>query len=157
MSQPIVDTEDVRYIPVPTEHVPAVLRYVADLMTGAAGSASDAGDETPMWSDADLIDFANRKTSTSRNYRTIMTALATREGDWVSIDELADLTGLDRTVVKAFRTQIYRYVHANTSYDRAPFPARWGNDLTPKRPNVVYYQASADHVAQWERVQDALN
>lgn len=160
---------DFQYVPVPTRYVPNVLRLVADLMspnTAPPATVSnsfgeelvDDDFENPKWSDDDLIDFANKDLQTARNYRAIMKALANRVGEWTSIEELVEPTGLDRAIIKAFRTQIYRHLHKHyPAYDRAPFPAQWGDLLTPKRPHVVYYRVSEAQKEQWTRIQARLS
>ncbi|KQO98422.1 hypothetical protein [Leifsonia sp. Leaf264] len=170
---------DVRYLPVPTEHVPEVLRYIADLMTGATPMTATLTPEAPTeatpaagglnltdwhemeaqrWEDIDVVDLANRNTKTAKHYRAIMDELVDNHvGEWRSIDDIADATGLDRDVVKNFRTQIYRHLHAHTDYILAPFPGAWGADLTPRRKQVVWYRVSEAQAAQWRRVLPQLH
>lgn len=151
------------YLPVPVEHVPQVMRFIADLTaphepaSPRVAAAPEASLDDAVWSDEDLVEFANKDLATARNYRRIMGALAEREGEWMSIDEIAVATGLSRDVVKAFRTQMYRHIHAHYSYERAPFPGAWGADLVPRRDQVVWYRASAAQAEQWRRIQPKLD
>ena len=154
-----------QYVPVPNEHVPAVLHYLGRLMTPSiqsspmATASAEAPDfNTTTWSDEDVLDFANKDIETARIYRRIMEALTEPAfiDKWVSIDDVSAATGLERSVVKAFRTHLYRHLHKYYTYKHAPFPAANGEELIPKRKPVVWYRVSAAHAAQWDRVRPYL-
>ncbi|WP_150954484.1 hypothetical protein [Microbacterium testaceum] len=114
----------------------------------------------PLWDDADIIALANSRTKTAGNYRAIMDAIIREDhvDEWVAVSQLSEWTGLEVSEVRAFRTHLYRHIHAHFGgkYADAPFTGAWGTELSPSRGRAVYYRVSKECAYQWERVQDSL-
>jgi len=106
----------------------------------------------PLWDDDEVIALANAATITATNYRRIMDAIIEngRIGEWISIRELSEWTGITYDKVANFRTQLYRWAHVHHKAS-APFTGTWG-PYAPKGKRVVLYRVSAGCAAQWERV-----
>ena len=156
-----MDTTDVKNITVPAAFADEVRRFAAFLAWERAGStvlnshpsgATDDVPDYPLWPDGLVIQLAKAGTSTAQNYFRIMEAIIAKDkaGVWASIDELAEWTGMKRSEVSAFRTHLYRYIHAHLAPGTvAPFTAVWGTELRPSRGRSVYYRVSKECAAQW--------
>jgi len=153
-------------LPVPVEIADEVRRFAAFLLADrlTVGQRSeplyDGISDYPLWPDEDVISLANAGTATSRLYRRIMDAVIAHEavGMWVSIAELAEWVGERPTLVANFRTQLYRYIGAHLPVGTsAPFTAKRGDKLHPRRGREVHYRVSTACAEQWNRIQLQLN
>lgn len=157
-------------IAVPPEHADEVRRYAAYLQwldrnnahrpASSEGSTSDDGyPDYPLWADDEVLELANSDTKMSRIYQQIMNAVLEREmvAEWVTIDQISEWTGIERSRVSTFRTHLYRHIHAHFGKDRAaPFTGADGNDLTPRRGRIVLYRVSTECAEQWQRIRARL-
>jgi len=141
------------------EQSPSYSKVISKAIADATISLPDRPDY-PLWDDDDVVALANAGSRTAANYREIMDAIIRegRDGEWVSISQLSEWTGLNPAELKAFRTHLYRHIHAHYAgkYSNAPFTGAWGTDLRPSRGRVVYYRVSRECAYQWERIQESL-
>jgi hypothetical protein len=161
------------FVEVPRKWAPEIRRYLGYLASlppeeislvplpaAASLAASElySFDDYPLWDDDEVIALANAGTITAVNYRRIMDAIVEngRVGEWVSIGELSEWTGITYKKAANFRTQLYRWLHAHTHHQYAPFTGTWGANVQ-KGKRVVLYRVSADCAAQWERIRPQLD
>lgn len=112
-------------------------------------------EDFPLWEDAEVAAFAGAGTTTAKNYATIMNTVVdnNRVGEWLSIDDLAELTRMKRSEISTFRTHMYRYVHIVFGQEgQPPFSTTMGTEIKSKGDRVVYYWVSEACAEQWCRV-----
>lgn len=151
-------------IQVPAEIADEVRRFAAFVMADRQSATpttptTDGIPDYALWPDDDIVRFASAGTVTSRVYRRIMDATVEHDtvGKWVSIGELAEMTGQPASVVSTFRTHLNRYINAHLPEGtHAPFTRADGQDLRPARGRQVFYRVSKECAAQWTRVQPRI-
>jgi hypothetical protein len=143
---------------VPDRWFGEVERYLQFLIASEQNSEALApGDETadyPLWADEDLIALRNAGTSTAKNMSRIVDSVirSGRIGEWISIPEIADLSGIPEKTIRNVRTQLYRYINSRFAPGTlAPFTAIRGEKLRPAKSREVYYRLSSDFAEQWRR------
>lgn len=151
-----------KYVAVPTEHLPAVYRLLADLSeatapaTGQPEEVHIGGGDDEIWSDDELARFARGDTKTTQLAGLVLDVLAEQPEDQpLTIDELAKRTGLPRSQVKTLWTHVARHLGKHYSTSRPPLTTKWGSQLTPPRENVVYYFMTPGQVEAWKRARNA--
>lgn len=154
-----------QYVPVPNEHVRAVLAYLGGLVsTTAAASieptAEDAGftDQEAIdgWTDEDLIKFFAIDTKTSNNVGKMLRHLSGHpgQGGALSTRELADALNVDYSVMKILPTQVKRTLGRHFPGLTPPWRAQSGPRFTPPRANEVFFWVTAERAAQLKRLPD---
>lgn len=152
-------------IAVPSEIAEEVRRFAAFIVADRTSSPFpratefDSIADYPLWPDDDVVALASSGTVTSRIYQRIMNAVIASDkvSQWVSIPELAEMTGQPESVISTFRTHLYRYINAHMPEgSHAPFTRATGQDLRPTRGRGVHYRISAECAEQWERVRSRI-
>jgi hypothetical protein len=144
-----------QYIAIPTEHVPAVYRLLAQLSEAQAGeqTAPTAG---TAWTDQLYERFARGEVKTTEIVGEVMDLLAEEPVTLkLSIDELAERTGYPRSQMKTVWTHLSRHIRTHYGTDEWPLETVWGSDLTPPRPQMIYYFLTAEQAEQWKRARGA--
>jgi hypothetical protein len=165
------DTPRFQTIPVPNEHVPAVLAFLGDLIsnrpsltapTAAAAtiSAVERGLSTTDWTDADLIRFATMPARTSTTVVRLMDLLVKVPGKdgAKSTREAASEIGVDYSVMKALPTHVRRMLAAHVPGLDAPYWGLWGTkDFSPSRTDEMYYAVTRERAEQWLGVRSEIS
>lgn len=153
-----------QYVPVPNEHVPAVLSFIAELLTapGETGSSIEATPATVIaethddgWTDEKLLKFSTMGTKTSETVSRILDLLSEESGKKGarSTRELADALNLDYFVLKAVPTQVSRTLGKHFDGLHSPYWGLWGtSDFTPSRSNEMYFAVTPERAEQWKRL-----
>lgn len=139
MSNPIDFTAPTgyTYLPVPTQHVPALMQYLVSLGTATpevmtdeqerhAPATEDFVGQDAVWTDELLERLASDTLRSAHNVAAAMTVIARKtmeEGErvWVGNDELAAETGIDTAQMPKVWSGFGRY----TSNPRNGYPAEW--------------------------------
>lgn len=158
-----------QYIPVPNEHVPAVLAYLGDLLTAPAASAPPTtkspvapalkpkGDAaTDGWTDEELARFFTQGTKTSQNVERMLRHLAVHPGEDAALStrELAEALSMKYSEMKILPTQVARTLSKHFHGMTAPWSYKTGPNFTPPRSNEVYFWTTAERAAQLSRLDD---
>lgn len=159
ISVPAAIASEVRRFAAFLELDPSAHKITSAAIANASVTRPDKPDY-PLWADSDVVALANAGTTTASNYRLIMDAIIREDhvGEWVSISQLSEWTGLEYSQIKTFRTHLYRHInsHFADKYTNAPFTGAWGTELSGTRKRIVYYRVSSDCAYQWERIQGEL-
>jgi hypothetical protein len=140
-----------QYVAVPTEHVPAVYRLLAQLAESRTTNDTSPSNGS-VWTDALYERFARGDVKTTEIVGEVMDLLAEEpETLKLSIDELAERTGYPRSQMKTVWTHLSRHVRTHYGTEEWPLETAWGTDLTPPRPQVIYYFLTAEQADQWRR------
>lgn len=153
-----------QYVPVPNEHVPAVLAFLAERLSPpvAAGPAAESSLATPVasspddgWTDENLLKFSTMRTKTSETVSRMLDVLSDDPGKdgAMSTRALADNLDLDYFVLKAVPTQVKRTLGKHFAGLSSPYLGLWGtNDFVPSRSNEMYFAVTLERAAQWKRL-----
>lgn len=156
-------TSAFQYVPVPNEHVPSVLAFLAQLLSGNAevpqdvisgGSGVSEGTDDG-WTDEKLLKFSTMGTKTSETVSRILDLLSETpgKGGARSTRDLADELELDYFVVKAVPTQVSRTLGKHFAGLTSPYWGLWGTeDFIPARSNEMYFAVTQERADQWRRV-----
>lgn len=157
-----------QYVPVPNEHVPAVLAFLGErLSTPVATSAApdESSAPTPVassaddgWTDEKLLKFSTMGTKTSETVSRILDLLSDEPGkeDAMSTRELAESLDLGYSVLKAVPTQVTRTLGKHFAGLGSPYEGHWGTtDFVPSRSNEMYFAVTRERAAQWKRVRSS--
>lgn len=144
-----------QYVAVPTVHLPAVYRLLAELSEAPSAApptvANAASTEDAKWTAEDLTRFARGSTKTTELAGQIFDVLVdVREEDALTLDELAERTGLPRSQVKTLWTHVARHLGKHYATSRPPMSTKWGSEFTPQRDNVVYYFMTPHQAQVWQ-------
>lgn len=153
-----------QYVPVPNEHVPAVLAFLAERLSPRAEPVAPvesspataiAGPPDDGWTDEKLLKFSQMGTKTSDTVSRMLDFLSEEPGkDGArSTRELADALDLDYFVLKAVPTQVSRTLGKHFAGLHSPYWGLWGTtDFTPSRSNEMYFAVTPERAEQWKRV-----
>lgn len=163
------DNEGFSPILVPNEHVPAVHRFIADLIErehlaehedlaehdGLVPTEAQAN--APFWTLEKLIQFANDRSKTASIIGEIMDILVDRPERRLTIDELAKETERPRSQVKMIWAHLGRILRARYHTKSWPLTARWSANMDPRPegPNLVYYWLTDEQAELWKQARDA--
>ena len=154
------------YVPVPHEHVPAVMTYLAGLISGQPNAGAEsvmapqsssvpASPEPPAddWTDEELKAFLESGTKTADIVGRMLAHL-TAAGDSaaMSTTEVAKSLELGHSQVKALPTHITRTLRKNFPDKGSPLWQRWGPELSPPRTEELFYSVTPERAAQFARV-----
>jgi len=153
-----------QYVPVPNEHVPAVLTFLAERLVPRVQGAA-AADPSPSaviaeapndgWTDELLLKFAGMGSLTSANVSRMLDHLSDEPGkDGArSTRELAEALDLKYSVVKNIPTQVSRTLGKHFAGLTAPYWGLWGtDDFTPARGDEMYFAVTPERAEQWKRL-----
>lgn len=153
-----------QYVPVPNEHVPAVLTFLAERLSlpvepvaplESSPDTAIAGPPEDGWTDQRLLKFSQMGTKTSETVSRMLDLLSEEPGrDGArSTRELADALKLDYFVLKAVPTQVSRTLGKHFAGLSSPYWGLWGtSDFTPSRSNEMYFAVTPERAEQWKRV-----
>jgi hypothetical protein len=155
-----------QYVPVPTEHVKAVLAFLGERLSTTAITAAtpvepiaeDAviTDQEAIdgWTDEDLIKFFAKNTKTSINVGRMLRHLSGHPGQdgALSTRELAEALDVDYSVMKMLPTQVARTLGKHFPELTKPWRAQSGPSFTPPRANEVFFWVTAERAAQLRRL-----
>jgi len=153
-----------QYVPVPNEHVPAVLAFLSERLSPPAEAVpavesspatAIAGTPDDGWTDQKLLKFSQMGTRTSETVSRMLDFLSEEPGkDGArSTRQLADALDLDYFVVKAVPTQVSRTLGKHFAGLSSPYWGLWGTtDFTPSRSNEMYFAVTPERAQQWKRL-----
>ncbi|GEP38830.1 hypothetical protein NPS01_24930 [Nocardioides psychrotolerans] len=159
-----------QYVPVPNEHVPAVLAFIAERLAPQGSTASTVDsvrtvDPTPPdlsadaprddWTDEKLIDFLKMGTKSSKTVIQMLDHLSANPGKDAALStrELADALGVSYSVMKNVPTQMGRSLGARFPGCSAPYWGLWGTaHFNPSRSNEMYFTVTPERAEQWKRL-----
>jgi len=151
--------EQFQYVAVPQRFVPSVYQLLAELSLSEVLIDDDgiepdvvevtSGNDATSWTDEMLERFAAGLTKTTQIAGEIMDVLAQSPDEKLSIDELAERTGRERSQVKALWTHVARHLRKHYGVTHPPLTTKWGADLEPARDNVVYYFVTPEQADAW--------
>ena len=156
-----------QYVPVPNEHVPAVLAFLAERLSPpiATVAHSESSPATPGatpsddgWTDEKLLKFSTMGTKTSETVSRMLDVLSDEpgKGGAMSTRELAESLALDYFVLKAVPTQVKRTLGKHFAGLSSPYCGLWGtDDFVPSRSNEMYFAVTPERAAQWKRVRSS--
>lgn len=144
-----------QYVPVPNMHVPAVLAYLAGLLTPAEiPGANDAPapsatlrDSEVDWTDADLQRLAEMKTKTSGTVSAMLDFLSRQPGRSAAMttSALAEALGIKYHVLKNVPTQVTRSFRTHFPGLGFPCSSDWDN-------GSMIFWVTPERAAQWKRL-----
>lgn len=150
-----------QYVPVPNEHVPAVISFLAHQMSsevsGAPASAL-TGEPSPVvddsWSDAELGRLLAMETETSVRLARVLALLAGQPGQEAakSTRELAEALGLSYHQMKNHPTQVKRSLRKHFPQHSAPWSAAPGPQLSPAKADELFYWLTPERADQINRL-----
>lgn len=156
-----------QYVPVPNEHVPAVLAYVAGLMTSPDTNAlvSHANPTTLAtndatvdgWTDNQLARFFSLGTKTSDTVQRMLHLLAEHTGEEVALStrEVAEALDLKYSEMKILPTNVTRSLEKHFPGLTAPWAGEMGLKMTPPRADEYYFWCTEERAAQLARMASA--
>lgn len=151
-----------QYVPVPNEHVRAVLVFLGERLSAAAVKAATPIEPTAEdvvvtdqeaidgWTDENLIKFFAMDTKTSVIVERMLRHLSGHAGrdEALSTRELAKALDLDYSVMKNIPTQVKRTLGKHFPGLTWPWCAQSGPRFTPPRANEVFFWVTAERAAQ---------
>lgn len=163
MEHIVNDNEGFSPILVPNEHVPAVHRFIADLIEREDLAEHDglvpaeAQVNARLWTLEKLIQFANDRSTTASIIGEILDILVDRPERRLNIDELAKETERPRSQVKMIWAHLGRILRARYDTKTWPLTARWAVNMDPRPegPNLVYYWLTDEQAELWKQARDA--
>lgn len=155
-----------QYVPVPNEHVPAVLAFLGERLSPTAvtpatpiePTADDAvitdQEAVHSWTDENLIKFFAMDTKTNVIVGRMLRHLSGHPGPdgALSTRELAEALDVDYSVMKNIPTQVARTLGKHFPELTKPWCAQSGPMFTPPRPNEVFFWVTAERAAQLKRL-----
>lgn len=150
-----------QYVPVPNEHVPAVIDFLAQQMavpgTPASSSASpslDDDDTDASWTDAQLSRLLGMGTETSERLKRVLAHLAEHPGQDQAMSTREIATALDMTYhqMKNHPTQVKRTLGKHFPGHPTPWSAASGPQLSPPRADELHYWLAPARAAQVKRL-----
>ncbi|SDZ56630.1 hypothetical protein [Herbiconiux ginsengi] len=138
-------------VPVPTQHVVAVMRFIAEI-DSTLQTSEEVSSSISTWSDEALERFAHGESKTLRIVQDVIDVLVKTPGVWFNLDELAEATTWDRATLKGVWTHLSRALKAHFDGNDWPLAAIWGLHLEPQLDPAMYYRVTEDQAAQWLRV-----
>lgn len=159
-------TSAFQYVPVPNEHVPAVLAFLGERLSATAVTAATPIEPTAEdavvtdqeaidgWTDENLIKFFAMDTKTSVTVERMLRHLSGRPGQdgALSTSQLAEALDLDYSVMKILPTQVARTLGKHLPELTKPWCAQSGPVFTPPRANEVFFWVTAERAAQLKRL-----
>ncbi|SDP65055.1 hypothetical protein SAMN04487914_12342 [Arthrobacter sp. ok909] len=151
-----------QYVPVPNEHVRAVLVFLGERLSTTAVTAATPIEPTAEdavvtdqeaidgWSDENLIKFFAMGTKTSVIVERMLRHLSGHPGrdEALSTRELAKALDLDYSVMKNIPTQVARTLGKHFPGLTWPWCAQSGPKFTPPRANEVFFWVTGERAAQ---------
>ncbi|MFJ5963015.1 hypothetical protein [Pseudarthrobacter oxydans] len=154
-----------QYVPVPNEHVPAVLVFLGERLSTPAVTpikpiAEDAvvtdqeAEVSDDWTDENLIKFLAMKTKSSFIIGRMLRHLSAHPGQdgALSTQELAEALDVDYSIMKNIPTQAARTLGKHFPELTKPWRAQSGPRFTPPRPNEVFFWVTDERAAQLKRL-----
>lgn len=154
-----------QYIPVPNEHVPAVLAYLGALLAAPALAATTARPATTAtadteadnagdgWTDSELARFFSLGTSTSELVERMLRYLAEHPGQKLSTRKLAEELSVKYSVMKILPTNVARTLGRHfPGQEAAPWSYQSGLDMDPPRSDEVFFWTTAVRAHQLSRL-----
>lgn len=155
-----------QYVPVPNEHVPAVLAFLGERLSTPAVTAAtpiepivedavvtdqEASDD---WTDENLIKFFAMETKTGMIVERMLRHLSGHPGQdgALSTRELAEALDVDYSIMKNIPTQTARTLGKHFPELTKPWRAQSGPRFTPPRANEVFFWVTAERAAQLKRL-----
>lgn len=153
-----------QYVPVPNEHVPAVLAFVAGLMASpdtnppvsqakpTRSAATDAA--VDGWTDNQLARFFSLGTKTSDTVQRMLHFLAEHPGEEAALStrEVAEALDLKYSEMKILPTNVTRSLEKHFPGLTAPWAGEMGLKMTPTRTDEYYFWCTEERAAQLARV-----
>jgi hypothetical protein len=166
ITQPTDPAAAFQYVPVPNEHVTAVLAFLGELISTTAVTAAtpiepmaeDAvvadHEASDGWTDENLIKFFAMGTKTSITVGRMLRHLSRQPGQdgALSTSELAEALDVDYSVMKMIPTQVARTLGKHFPELTKPWRAQSGPRFTPPRANEVFFWVTAERAAQLKRL-----
>lgn len=146
---------DFQSVPVPSQHVAAVYRFLSDLDKGEfPPDSSQAGteDEPDVWTDANLERLANSDKKAVLILAKILTALSSSPDEWFSLKQLEGQTGETQHQMRYIWSSLTRHFQSKYNTKTWPVKTKWGTQFTPHREPVMFYKVTPDRASQWKRV-----
>lgn len=152
-----------QYVPVPNEHVPAVLAFLGERLSTTVVTAATPIEPTAEdavvtdqeaidgWTDENLIKFFAMDTKTSVIVGRMLRHLSGQDGA-LSTRELAEALDVDYSVMKIIPTQVARTLGKHFPELTKPWCAQSGPRFTPPRANEVFFWVTAERAAQLKRL-----
>jgi hypothetical protein len=143
-----------QYVSVPSEHVPAVYRLLADLAAVAPSPEPEltTGSGRYVFTDEILKEISVGRYTTTSAITEIMDILAKRPGDWFDRDALVAATGRTSGQLGVVWSKFSGYLESRYGTTNWPFRGVGGRNLTPPRDPKVWYSMTAAEAEQWLRV-----
>ena len=151
-----------QYVPVPNEHVPAVMEFLSSRLSDANGiarqppatQASRVSGAPAAWTDEDLRRFMNMGTKTCDIVTRMLDLLCENPGEQgaLATSALRSALNVDYNVMKNVPTQIGRTLPKHFPGRGPLWTSEWGNNFTPARGGEMYFWLTAEQAAQWKRV-----
>lgn len=169
-----------QYVPVPNEHVPAILAFLGERLAAqgtpdavaeapagvpsAAGSVPAVDDAPPGtsadapvddWTDERLLDFLEMRTKSAGTVIRMLDHLVDTPGKEAALStrELADALGERYHVLKNVPTQMGRTLGKHFDGCGAPYWGLWGSShFDPPRSKEMYFAVTEERAEQWKRL-----
>lgn len=154
-----------QYVPVPNEHVPAMLAHLAGLMnpTGLSAPTSSVMPSTTTlakdevgdgWTDDLLRRFFSLGTKTSDTVQRVLYLLAEHTGEDVALStrEVAEALGLRYSEMKILPTNVTRSLERHFPGLTAPWAGEMGLKMKPPRADEYYFWCTEERAAQLARM-----
>ena len=155
---PAVDSNGpFQYVPVPNEHVPAVLAFIADLLSPVAVPAvrtssdplhsASSAEAAADWRDEQLVQFFALGTKTTSKVEDVLFYLAEQPGKAASMStsEIAEALSMKYSEMKVLPTNVSRTLAAH--FAGLGVPWCWES-----RNNEVRYWVSDERAEQLRRI-----
>ena len=149
-------TDEFQSVPVPSQHVAAVYRFLADLDSGALASTGEPGPsptaEEDPWTDETMTRLAQTDKKAVIILGKILTALSNDPGEWYSLKGLEGATGETQHQMRYIWSSLTRHFQSKYGTRAWPVDIQWGIEFTPRREPIMYYKVSEERAEQWKRI-----
>lgn len=156
-----------QYVPVPNEHVPAVLAFVAALMSSPESTSPVSyakptefvGNDAAVdgWTDDQLARLFSLGTKTSDTVQRMLHLLAEHTGEEAALStrEVAEALDLKYAEMKILPTNVTRSLEKHFPGLTAPWAGEMGLRMTPTRADEYYFWCTEERAAQLARMVSA--
>jgi hypothetical protein len=143
-------------VPVPTQYVMKVYRFLSDLERGVSPVEAEPAEnvDEDIWTDEMLRRLAGSDKKAVIILCKVLDVLsaAPHAGEWFSLAELEEGTGETQHQLRYIWSSLTR--HFDSAYDTRTWPvqAQWGTSFSPAKEPVMFYSVTVERAEQWKRV-----
>ena len=149
------DSLEFQSVPVPSQHVAAVYRFLADLNSDLVVTDDEPTDtvdgEEDVWTDDMLTRVAGSDKKAVVILGKVLTALSQDPDAWYSLEQLEEPTGETRHQLRYIWSSLTRHFESKYGTRSWPVTYQWGTEFEPRRDPVMFYKVTNERADQWKR------